>query len=514
MRINLLTGLILIYLLSWMIQSTILLNWDVSWLMHETRRLLAGGTYIHDFPDMNPPMIMYLYIPPVLINHFFSIKIATAFRLYVFFLTTLSLALCMQFIRDIFSAHDKKLKNIFILSISFIFLILPLYEFGQREHILILLTMPYFLMVTTRLEDKKVPASIAILVGILAGLGFSIKPYFLVAFVLIELYYMIQTKNLFAWIRPETVIIGLIPIIYAISIFKFQPDYISAVIPLAARNYYVGFEHAWYKIIFHPINYFCYFVILFYIMQYQMNHYKRLSTVLVIALIGFLFSYYIQRTTWYYHFFPAYSLALLLFVFLFSQLKSQLKSEQVLITSVGVIIFSFIIAYVGLVFWKSTRYKEKLDQLYSFLHNNAEHKPVYFFTTTTTYEFPIVDYANAYPASRYAFLGWIPGLLKREKFHMYDHLNSDKDYYINVVADELNTNKPLYVFIDAKEVKGNIESFSFNYLDYFSQNQNFKQAWQQYHYLTTIYEPLSYKFDVYERNILSDQNHTRMINTL
>lgn len=36
-----------IYLLAWHMQAHILLNWDVSWLMHASKRLLAGGSYKH-----------------------------------------------------------------------------------------------------------------------------------------------------------------------------------------------------------------------------------------------------------------------------------------------------------------------------------------------------------------------------------------------------------------------------------------------------------------------------------
>src|SRR3990167_10746289 len=83
-----------IYFSAWMIQAHLLLNWDVSWLMLETGRLLRGGKYVTDFFEINPPLILYLYIPPVILNKIFSINIILALRLYIFFLTSGSLYFC------------------------------------------------------------------------------------------------------------------------------------------------------------------------------------------------------------------------------------------------------------------------------------------------------------------------------------------------------------------------------------------------------------------------------------
>lgn len=506
-------SVLIISLLAWLLQSAILLNWDVSWLLHATRRLLAGGTFSHDFPDMNPPMIMYLYSPVVIFNKIFSSNIIVTFRAYIFLIAAISFYFCNLLSYHIFSPRDRILSTIFLITLAFVYLILPAYEFGQREHVMTLLTMPYFLLIATRLKGNKISLSFAIIIGVLAGLGFAIKPYFLAAFVFVELYYVIKCKYLFSFFRPETICIILISPLYALSIFLLQPDYLSIVVPLAARNYYVGFGYAWYHLFFTPIAYICYFVTFLAIFLNQINSYRQLCTILLIATYGFFLAYLVQRTYWYYHILPAYSLAVLLFAFLFSvfTLEQHAKKKTLVITS-GIIISILMATQVSLIFYRSLLYKEKLSTLISFIQNHAENQPIYFFTTTTTYEFPMIDYTRAYPASRYAFLGWIPGLLKREQLSQDSHIIEDKNYYIDVVAEELTINKPKYVFIDEKKIKSNIENYDFDYLKYFSNNEKFNQAWKEYHYVTTLHEDRSYDFSVYERNISGPVE--RMINTL
>ena len=503
-----------IYLLGGIIQATLLLNWDVSWLLHATRRLLAGGTYAMNFPDLNPPLIMYLYIPPVLLNKLTHLNIISSLRLYIFFLSTLSLYSCHILTHKIFSSDI--LSKIVVLTLAVLFLVFPFYEFGQREHIMLIFTMPYLLLAACRLQGSNVRVSHAILIGIGAGLGFGLKPHFLVTFALVELYYIYCQKNLFAWLRTETLTAITIIGIYTVSIFIFQKDYLSILVPIAIRNYYSGFNTEWTLLLFYPVVIFCEFVMVFFFMQYHQNPYKKLSTILFLALIGYLFCYIVQRNLWYYHLIPAFAIAILLFVLQFALLIAHCRTNKhdlFILSGAGAIIVAFILGYAGFVYRISLIYKEQTSSLISYLYNNMRHQSVYFFATTTTYEFPAIDYSQALPSSKYAFLGWIPGLLKRDKLTPDNtQLIQDRDFYLNSVAEELNTNKPRFVLIDDMKYKGHLEGLQFDYLPYFLKNKNFQAAWKEYHYVNTIQDTL-YKFNIYERNNLSLDNQ-QSINSL
>src|SRR5688500_14785421 len=86
--------LFIIYILAWFEQNAMIFSWDVSWLAEASRRLLAGGNYTNDFFENNPPLILYLYAPAVLLSQWLDIHIITAMRMYMYVIASLSLYLC------------------------------------------------------------------------------------------------------------------------------------------------------------------------------------------------------------------------------------------------------------------------------------------------------------------------------------------------------------------------------------------------------------------------------------
>lgn len=618
-------GIFIIYVLSWFLQSRLLLSWDASWGLHETEKLLGGGKYVKDFFEMTPPLFLYLFMPVVLVKKWFAINTVIIFRVYFFLISAISLSICYPLVQKIFSERHASLALIFSLMIAVVFLLLPLpFDFGQREHLLIILTMPYFLAVTYRLQGNSLLTSTAIIIGILAGLGFAIKPFFLITFIFIELY-CIHTKNsLLAWVRAETLaILGLLALYTPLVIIYFQ-EYLR-IIPIAMRLYYQGYNLPLTTLALRPEFIFCCLGIVFHVVHYNKNPYKIFCNVFLIGLIGFLFSYLMQHTYWYYHLLPGFSMGILLFVvlfgtfavqdhtrkidyllmtalgfllfeflfycannigtiiiffpkvffcffailfallfyltqstknlfkvfistlfitavaFLFSYLmkhdnwyayrffttfvlllllfslfvpKSHVKKSHIVFTAIlGILIFSFPVYSATLRYWSGIIYNEKMGGLIAFLRNNAWHKPVYFFSTQLSEEFPAVDYAEAIPASRYPVLFWLPGLVKQLRIpldnNLYLQLMQDKKFLIDIIAQELNTNKPVLVLVDAQKNKGYLEGINFNYINYFSENQQMRTAWKPYHYLTTIEDAPLYKFQVYGRKdvAVSQKSH-------
>jgi hypothetical protein len=52
--------------IAYLLQAHMLLSSDVAALMDEGQRMWAGGKYVSDFFETNPPMAMYLYFPVLL----------------------------------------------------------------------------------------------------------------------------------------------------------------------------------------------------------------------------------------------------------------------------------------------------------------------------------------------------------------------------------------------------------------------------------------------------------------
>ncbi|MES2218901.1 MAG: hypothetical protein V4501_10885 [Pseudomonadota bacterium] len=322
-----------IYSAAFFVQSRINLNPDVAWLLEASRRLLHGGNYTKDFFENNPPMILYLYFPAVLLNQFFSISIILAIRLYVFFIATVSLFICYDLMKRIFSGQYQVLSRPLLILLASIFLLLPFYELGQRDQLLLSFTMPYFLLAAYQLEGHSVKSRDAVVIGFLASLGFAMKPFFLIPLVLVEIYYIFCQKNLFAWFRDDVITIIIVITSYVTMVFLFNPDYIFLVAPYAWPWCRLSAQLPLVALLNFEIIYFCFLTILFYFIQYPTTKYKKLSTVLTLALIGFLLSYFLQKSSYLYRSWAAVSIAVFLCALLYgAQLRNGIAKKITFLT--------------------------------------------------------------------------------------------------------------------------------------------------------------------------------------
>jgi hypothetical protein len=317
-------SLISLFVFAGILHSSLLFCGDNSIELHEAQKLLAGGTYVTDFFDTSPPMILYLFIPPVLVAKYFSLDIFLVFRVYIFSLVLCCTLLCRSLGNVIFSAHDRKLNAIFAFSIAFLCLLLPSYELGQRDYLLVILSLPYFLTVSLYLQNSAVKPLIGIFVGVLAGLGIGIKPFFIITPILVELYVVGYKKNIFACLRPDSITIFVVLAIYTVIALLVNPDYFQIIVPYSIRNYYPGVAIPWSKIIFSPICILSYLVIIFAMILYgHLERYKILTSILCIGLISFVLIYIMQRVEFYYHILLPFIISTLLSLFLFLQFISK-----------------------------------------------------------------------------------------------------------------------------------------------------------------------------------------------
>lgn len=317
-----------IYIAAWLIQAQLCIHWDISKLLQATRLMLAGGTYSKDFFIPNPPMILFLYTPPVVLSKLMNIKVIVPFRLYIFLLNTLSFGLCCLLAQKIFSKKDGFIAGTFLAVLASIFLIVPGYQFGQRDCLLLVLMMPYLLAIALQLQGRPIPTKLAGIIGLLAALGLAIKPYFLIIFIVIESYFLYSKRNILAWVRTEVEVIVLIFAIYGTLMFAFFPDFVFVVTPYILGMYHKSLSIPLSQLFFNPIAFFCWLSIPFFIVRYSKNPYKILCTVLLLALIGFLISYYAQRTLFIYHIIPPFSLTILLLALLFVLFISENSASR------------------------------------------------------------------------------------------------------------------------------------------------------------------------------------------
>lgn len=479
------------FIVAILMQSSIFCNTDARWLLHAAVKFINGGKYYHDFFETNPPMILYLNIPPVLLGKFLHLPIGFIFRVYVFLLAILSLIVCSVLLKKIYYDRPKWMRRIFICALAYVFVILPAHAFGEREHLALLLTAPYFFLAALRSDNYKALIKLAVLVGILAGLGFAIKPYFVIPFALIELYLMFSNKKLFAWLRLETLIIIGIFIVYLVTIFIFTPEYIFQVVPLAWQFYFSSVGKP-YMYIFSSI-WMLFFLLStgFFVLFYELVEQKNLVIIIFLVSVGFICAYILQRTMWFYHTLPSYAFSLLLLVqllqeIIFKPLKTKIKFKRIKIFFLVLILVTFglIIPFEAFytIFFSDTL--RKVDQLIKFVKHNTPNHKVYFFTTSLDLTYRIFDKAGVQSASRFPSQLLLPGILKRlnsaKTAEQKNKINRYKQQIIDAVVEDMSLYKPdLIIITDAKH-DVLLSSYNFAYIKFFSQSPGFRKIFKSY----------------------------------
>lgn len=615
-----------IYVAAWIIQNQLFLNWDISQLLHATRLMLAGGTYSNDFFIPNPPMILFLYTPPLLISKLLGIKVMIPFRIYIFLLISVSFSICCVLAQKIFSKQDNFILSTFLITLATIFLIVPLYEIGQRDCLLLVLTMPYLLLTTLQLEKGNVNNKLRIMIGLLASVGIAMKPHFIIIPFLVECYFAYGKKNLLACFRIETLVISLVIIIHIVITIIYFSDFIFIITPYILKNYYNNLTKPFSQLFLYPFALFFWTPFVFYIVRYPQNRYKNLSSILILALIGFIISFFVQHTTFLYHLIPSFSLSILLSSLLFALLVKQQyisKREYTLLAMVGLFylgyilkeqsgiwsmlilapkvffgFFAILFAYLlysmqvkkryplfsvffkvaviiglgalvsflaGHISWYSHAFlftlivlfvmysllmpkenkhmqrslfiavlgtllfsspvcsmkniydigvayrKEVLEPLIKYVSTQPANQSLYVISNMANYNAPLMDYIEVRSVERFDCLWMAADLAKRLKtvtpdiLHNYIRNNTDKRFFLNMVADDIYKNKPDLIFVDIRNQNMALDGHAvyFDFLKYFVDNREFSNEWKNYHYLTTIAGgsaySYNYKLQVYKR---------------
>lgn len=493
-----------VLLLLVLLQKYIMISPDVSYLLYAANQMLEGGHYVTEIFETNPPMILYLYFPACLLAKIVFINPMVAVRIYVFCLIVISMGVSFVLLKRVVGSVDKGYFITMFFAMLFVVFMLPMVSFGQREHLLLIFMLPYLLAAALRLDDKILYPWLAVVIGLFAGLGFAIKPYFLLALCMVELLFVWKKNRLFAWVRIETVVIASVLVLYLCSIIIFQPGYIKSILPLVSKYYFSSIKQPWLSILSQHYVMFCFIIAMLYLYFIQDDEYKNLGNVIFVALIGMMLAFSIPQNAWYYHVFPALGLAFLLMMHCFGQqlvrFKKRSKKSVFITCFIVVIAIFFVREYYGMLRQNIELTKNNPANTVVELFNklSGKHTISCFSLYGTPSCFPMVYEINGGQyQSRFPSFWWYSGLRFAEiKAKNNDELRvvtKDREYLIEAIADDLDRYKATWILIDARNSE-HIKNLSSDLIASFIINDRFKHAWQHYAYYTTV---LTY--DIYLR---------------
>jgi hypothetical protein len=299
-RLVWLVATLLLVFLGQLLQSGVHLNHDVAWMTHSARWLLDGRAFGTEVLDTNLPTAWLPSFPAAaLANLGMSEALAVRLTVWAYFLgcAWLSFVLLAHNRRDDSAGVGWKCGVIVAATL------LPAFSFGQREHLAVMFAMPYLALAAVRLRGADVRSRwVCVGVGVVAGLGFSIKPYFLAVPLLIEVVLLLR-MGWTSWRRPEA--IALVATVAAAVIFMIAvtPDYIWRTIPLV-RTFYWAYDAPNFSAVLDRYWFVVQPAIFAILISLLTRTWTAHHSTMLIAGLGFSISYLVQAKGFVYHAYP------------------------------------------------------------------------------------------------------------------------------------------------------------------------------------------------------------------
>jgi hypothetical protein len=486
-------------LLGHWLQSGVHLNHDVSWIAHSARWLLEGRRYGIDIIDINPPFAWWLSVPAALLVKMQVASEPLAVRLVFWTYFIISAALLFLVLshlerREHAASVGWRVAFIAIATLA------PAASFGQREYVSVLFAMPYLAAAALRLQGSTDLNRITYAaVGVLAGIGFAFKPYFLAVPLLVEglLVARLGWRSAF---RIEAVAMGVTVFSCALSVVLLVPQYLEFTIPLLRSIYWafdttdfaVVFER--YKAVSQPFLYGALIALL-------SRRWTRQHTVLLLGGAGYSASYFIQSKGFVYHAYPVLMCAVaFLGVSLASGLGHVWNDRQIVSKPLRLaLVFGMLLltlppivqthdatvrwyAQYNLAWGNTGRFREAVIAL---VNQHAPTSESFFFAFSTHLYpgFPTASYTRADWSSRSATQGIVAAYARRDE--LTDPALKKKvlwaaDLQRRMVIEDFKLRPPSIVFAERARMRFGMNGRQFNDLAFYLESPEFQRIWSQY----------------------------------
>ncbi len=309
-------GVVLLFVLTTVIRSP--LKDDVAWLLWVAKKWLAGRELYVDLVEVNPPLVIWLYAIPAAIASWLHLAPKLASTLFFAGILLGSAWWTASLLQGRAPLLERRMP-VFSL-IGTLLLVLPGVEFGQREHLLAAVVLPYIALFVRALEGEREPLFQAAVAGAIAALGCAMKPSYALALVLLEIIGLARGHRR---LRMAPVAFVATTGIYGLAVLVFEPDFLTKAVPLALALY-GGTDTSVWHILMQSQNLLfgqAAALLICWFSQESIGRYSSFLRHLYLALVAFALActvlFVLQGKDWFYHRLPATTatvLALLLWL--------------------------------------------------------------------------------------------------------------------------------------------------------------------------------------------------------
>ncbi|KAB7613509.1 hypothetical protein F9L33_13035 [Amylibacter sp. SFDW26] len=456
------------------------LNHDTSWYLISTGWWLEGVRIYDEILELNPPLAYYLTVPPVYVSQVFNWNAVTVMKVYVLVIATISV-LWAHFILTRNQLHSSAQVAALTIGASFALMIVPIHNFAQREHLMVLFAWPYVALSLSKPMHVDLPQKHIIAIGLFAALGFAIKPYFLAIPLCITMAHCVYARSLRPIASTLNVTVLVFCILYVLASLFLHPEYFNNIIPQTVLTY--GAYEEGFLIVIRKGASVISLMIFALLVAFLLPSIKKSSfsaSVCAAACLGGLGSYLIQSKGWGYQIIPFQSFAFIFLAWLTISLFEDIKTRLY-----GFLIGTASLALILVPALKNGTYENPFyKQFAQHFSCPAGARSYQVFGSNVSPSFPLANFANATPANRAPGLWIFPGVIHQLENVTDDTermaLNAAIEQSRKTVVDDFMRVHPQLIIVDVRDHKSYFQGSSFDYIDYFKGDERFKLAWVKY----------------------------------
>ena len=481
---------------------------DIAFLLYAAGRVLDGARMYVDVVEINPPLIVALNLPAVLLARAVGASEILVYRALVVAVLLGALVLTDWSLRRVLGLGGGRLRRRLVLVLAFALFPAAADSFGQREHLLIALALPYILLAGGRADGRPVPAGPAGAAGVLAGVGLALKPHFLLVWVAVEGYsaWRLRTRRA----SPEALGAAAFLAVYLAGVALLTPQYFGLVRLLGPAYSGFGYDPFFHVLVTSPGAAVCYLAVLACAALGREARHRALWTVLLVALVASFVAGAAQQKGWGYHFYPSRVFALALLALAVVDVRRPLvRPVQQVYAAVAVAALSTSVIWsvamgIGRILHRDPAGRTEQAQLDDLVAAVRRHTPpggsLYIMSYTIESGFPLVNYSKVRWASRFPHL-WIIEAVYQDQLHAPaplrfqapETMGAAERYLTDAVHEDLTRHRPdlLMVLRHGRDVQQNSQR-RLDYLGYFTRDPRIGAILGRYRFVEEVGQYLLY----------------------
>jgi hypothetical protein len=481
---------------------------DTGFLLDEAARVLSGVRLYAHLVDVNPPLIVGINMAAVLCARIFGISEILAYRLGCIAALFAGLALVVWLLRRLLP-DEIVLRRGIVLLLVFVLFNLPGQDFGEREHLALLLALPYLLLAAARAMGREIPTSLAVVIGLLAAAGLSIKPHFVLLWLAIEGYLRL-TRRVAAWVvLPETGAIAVFLGLYGVGMLVWAPEYFGLVRLLAVPYTRFLYDPFWHLLLTGRGALLTWFALLTLVALRRDARHPGLLDVFALGALVSLLAGAAQQKELRYHFYPSFALAIVLLGMLLRDTGGaprewvrsvyRIVTVSILATAVVVVSAQNVTSLMGL---NKGAEEVQLERALPVVRSLAAGQSVYVMSYHISSAYPLINYSGARSASRFPQLWILPAAYMDQlagsaplRYHAPGEMSPSERFLNQAVFEDLRDQRPrvLVILQHARDLP--INGFRrLDYVAYFRRDPRIAALLDRYQFKADLGD-----FLVYER---------------